>query len=156
MTRLRPPRSVAAEGPGEAGAGGGDGSGAGAAAPAGSPGATDVPPDGRLRRRRLAGPAARSGLATEGGGATIAGVSGTGPLVCAPGRRLPRRLRGAAAAAGSWGRCSLATTCRLTLAPTSPSAHRVPSAVWRSTRHTTIEVGAPPTGGRFCVSVQRA
>jgi hypothetical protein len=86
----------------------------------------------------------------------MAGVWGTGPLAGAPGRRLPRRLRGEVAAGSSGGWTSFATTWRLTLAPTSPSAHRAPSAVWRSTRHTTIEVDAPPTGGRFWVSVQRA
>jgi hypothetical protein len=90
----------------------------------------------------------------------MAGVSGRGPLDPAGRRR--RRLRGAAAtapelAAGSAGRSrSFAPARRLTLAPTSPSAHRVPSAVWTSTLQTTIEVGALPTGGRFWVSVQRA
>jgi hypothetical protein len=160
MTPLRPPRSAAADGAGEGG--GGAGSVGGAEIPAGSPAGADDAPEGRLRRLRLAGPAARSGLATVAGRAARAGVSGTGPLAAGAGLRLPLRRRGAvpaaaaAVAAGSWGRRSLTAICRLTLAPTSPSAHRAPSAVWRSTRHTTIEVGAPPTGGRFWVSVQRA
>src|SRR6266851_6942714 len=155
MTPLRPPGLAAEEGPGDAGAPAA-GSGGGAGLPAGSPCGAEPPPDGRLRRLRLVVPAARSGLAAEAGGAAITGVSGTGPLAVL-GRRLPRLRRGAAPAAmGSCRRCSLATTWRLTLAPTSPSAHRAPSAVCRSTRHTTIEFGAPPTGGRFWVSVQRA
>jgi hypothetical protein len=159
MTPLRPPRSGAGEGPDEAEGGTGAGSGEGAGLPAGSPWGAELAPDGRRLRLRLVAPTARSGLANEAGGAAIAGVSGKGPLTAGAGRRLPRRLRGAtpgAAGTGSWRRRSLVATCRLTLAPTSPSAHRAPSAVWTSTRHTTIEVGAPPTGGRFWVSVQRA
>jgi len=161
MTRLRPPRSALGAGPGAAGAGGGAGAWVGAGFPAGSPGGgAEVPLEGRRRRLRRVVPAARSGLATGAGGAAMAGVSGRGPLTtAAAGRRLPRRLRGAdaAAAAGcSWAWRSLTTTWRLTLAPTSPSAHKAPSTVCRSTRHTTIDVGAPPTGGRFWVSVQRA
>lgn len=78
------------------------------------------------------------------------------PLV--RGRR--RRRRGAAAGwtAGVAATAS-APPClgsRLTLAPISPSAQSAPSAVWTSTRHTTIEEVAPATGGRFWVSVQRA
>ena len=45
---------------------------------------------------------------------------------------------------------------RLILAPISPSAQSAPSAVWTSTLQTTIEEGAPPTGGRFWVSIQWA
>ena len=45
---------------------------------------------------------------------------------------------------------------RTTLAPTSPSAQTVPSAIWTSTRQTAIAVRPPPTGARFCVSVHRA
>ena len=74
-------------------------------------------------------------------------------------RERRRRRRGAAAAAGApsltSGRAA-GVAARLTMAPTSPSAQSAPSAVWTSTRQTTIDEGAPPTGGRFCVSVQRA
>jgi hypothetical protein len=115
-------------------------------------------PDDRRRRRLLEGPLARSGLAAEAGGAATGGGSGS----CAPFAPRRRRLRrddvagtAAAGAAASWGRCRPSDP-RLTLAPTSPSAHSVPSTVWTSTRQTTIADGAPPTGGRFWVSVQRA
>jgi hypothetical protein len=160
MTPLRPPRSGAGEAFGDVGAEGAT-AGGGAWFPAGSPEEAGVPLEGRLRLlRRVVPPAARSGFAVEAGGAAMAGVSGTGlPMAAPPGRRRPRRLRGAAAVAAdgcSWGWRSLATTWRLTLAPTSPSAHRAPSMVCRSTRQTTIEVGSPATGGRFWVSVQRA
>jgi hypothetical protein len=114
-------------------------------------------PDDRRRRRRLEGPVTRSGLAAEAGGAATGGGSGRFPLE--PRRRRRRREDGACPPAGgatkSWGRCWPAL-CRLTLAPTSPSAQSAPSAVWTSTRQTTIADGAPPTGGRFWVSVQRA
>jgi len=53
-------------------------------------------------------------------------------------------------------RSRLSAAFRLTLAPTSPSAQSAPSAVWTSTLQTTIEDGAPPTGGRFWVSIQWA
>ena len=106
--------------------------------------------------------------AAGAGGAATAGFS-AGALPLPPGRlrRLLRRgagleaapaAGGAATALASGGLCLVATpvTCRLTVAPTSPSAHIAPSAVWRSTRHTTIEEEAPAAGGRFCVRVQRA
>jgi hypothetical protein len=166
MTPPSPPRSLAGAlgGTGAAGAAWDGGAGLPAASPSR---AAPVAPDGR-RRRRLRGapvPATLSGLTTgAAGAAAIAGVSAGWPFAPA-GRRL-RRLRGAAvapvaadpvAAGGSAARSrSLGARWRLTLAPTSPSAQSVPSAVWTSTRQTTIEVGAAPIGGRFCVSVQRA
>jgi hypothetical protein len=123
-----------------------------------------VEPDERLRRRLREGPAARSGFALDAGGAATAGGSGTAlpPLLR---DRRPRRLRvapaaaeaGCSAAAGAGtGRWRPATALRMTFAPISPSAHIAPSAVCTSTRQTTIEEGAPLTGGRFWVSVQRA
>src|SRR4030088_1867722 len=99
MTEPRPPEGLG--GAGWAGGGGATEAGGGAGFPAGSPEGVEDPLEGRLRRLRLAGPAARSGLATEAGGAAMAGVSGTGPLAARAGRRLPRRLLGAADAAGS-------------------------------------------------------
>src|ERR1700737_3655640 len=100
MTEPRPPEGLV--GAGWSGGGGETGAGGGAAFPAGSPGGVEEAPEGRLRRLRLAGPADRSGLATEARGAAMAGVSGTGPLAAAgAGRRLPRRLRGAVDATGS-------------------------------------------------------
>jgi hypothetical protein len=91
-------------------------------------------------------------LALDAGGAATAGGSGTAPL----GRDRLRRRLGAGAAAGSGTGTRAVATLRLTLAPTSPSAHSAPSAVWTSTRQTTIAEGAPLAGGRFWVSVQRA
>src|SRR5439155_24686996 len=76
--------------------------------------------------------------------------------------RRPMRRRGEATAADAAGeawsgaRWRIAEGLRFTLAPTSPSAHMAPSAVCTSTRQTTIEEAAPPMGGRFWVSVQRA
>ena len=52
--------------------------------------------------------------------------------------------------------CGAVPPLRLTVAPISPSAHSPPSTVCTSTLQTTTAEGAPPTGGRFCVSVQRA
>ncbi len=82
----------------------------------------------------------------------MAGGSGAVPLA----RERRRRLRGAGACAPSWTSGRAAGAARLTLAPTSPSAHSAPSMVWTSTRQTTIEEGAAGTGGLFWVSVQRA
>ncbi len=125
----------------------------------------EAPARGRRRRRRLAVlvfSAATMGATSTGGGPGSTGLAVTGD-------RRPRRLRDAGAAwapstvwagwAGwtgwaGWGRAAWAL--RRTLAPTSPSAHNAPSAVWTSTRQTTMAVGAPPTGGRFWVRVQRA
>jgi len=112
-------------------------------------------PDERRRRLLRAGPEARSGLALAAGGAAIAGGSGTAvPLA----RERLRRRRGVPDPAGAWSapRCCAAAASRLTLAPTSPSAHSAPSVVWTSTLQTTTADGAPPRGGRFCVSVHRA
>src|SRR5207249_2233861 len=120
--------------------------------------ARDADPDDRRRRRLRDGPAARSGLAAEAGGAATAGGSGSAAPLARD--RRPRRRLGAvtsaAAGACSTRPCRPAVRFRLTLAPISPSAHRAPSAVCTSTRQTTIDDGAPPTGGRFWVSVQRA
>jgi hypothetical protein len=125
---------------------------------------------GRRRRLRLAPPLDRSGVAE------VVGVDGVPGAAASPGGPAPsavalmpfaagvvrrlRRLRDADAA-GAAGSCPIAgagveTVWRVTLAPTSPSAHRAPSAVCTSTRQTTIAVATPPTGGRFWVSVQRA
>jgi hypothetical protein len=82
----------------------------------------------------------------------MAGGSGAVPLT----RERRRRRRGADAAAGSASRGCPGAAARFTLAPTSPSAQSAPSTVCTSTRQTTIEEGAPPTGGLFWVSVQRA
>ncbi|TMF43005.1 MAG: hypothetical protein E6I23_12230 [Chloroflexi bacterium] len=119
----------------------------------------ELPARGRRRRRRLAVlvfSAAAVGATSTGGGAGSTGFAVAGD-------RRPRRLRDAGAAwaasagwAGWTGWVRAAGALRRTLAPTSPSAHMAPSAVWTSTLHTTMAVGAPPTGGRFCVSVQRA
>ncbi len=119
-------------------------------------------PDGRLRRRRLEGPATRSGFAAGAGGAATAGGSGSvDPLD--PRRR--RRRRGGPAGPGGVGASTPASVpcafvrpaaSRLTFAPTSPSAQSAPSTVWTSTRQTTMAEVAPPTGGRFWVRVQRA
>jgi hypothetical protein len=104
---------------------------AGAGTTGASDGAAPFPP-GRLRRRLRRGPAADpAGVGVEATGVALPD--------CAAG------CRGATPPA--W---------RLTAAPTSPSAHIAPSAVWRSTRHTTIEEVAPAAGGRFWVKVQRA
>src|SRR5439155_25877051 len=109
-------------------------------------------------RRR--GPAAGPGLAGEAGGAAIGGGSGSAAPLARD--RRPRRRLGAVtsapagAGAGSTRPSRPAVRFRLTLAPISPSAHRAPSVVCTSMRQTTIEEGAPPTGGRFWVSVQRA
>jgi hypothetical protein len=94
-------------------------------------------------------------LAVEAGGAATGGGSGDDPL--ARGRRR-RRLGAPGLAGGSAAGRALSATAmpRLTFAPISPSAQSAPSWVCTSTRHTTIEDGAPPTGGRFWVSVQRA
>jgi hypothetical protein len=82
-----------------------------------------------------------------------------------PAGRRPRRRRDAGVVlegsaepdrAGSGPRGRAGWALRRTLAPTSPSAQSAPSAVCTSTRQTTIAVGAPPIGGRFWVSVQRA
>jgi len=102
----------------------------------------------RLLRRRLGAPVFSSGA---GFGATSTGLA-------AAGVRRPRRRRdvGAAWAISEGAAARAAWALRRTLAPTSPSAHNAPSAVWTSTRQTTMAVGAPPTGGRFWVSVQRA
>src|SRR5438105_6198966 len=51
-----------------------------------------VEPDGRRRRRRLDGPAARSGLALAAGGAATAGGSGSAGVVPLAGERRRRRL----------------------------------------------------------------
>src|SRR5258708_759599 len=60
-------------------------------------------------------------------------------------------------ATGRAGRAhALVAACLRTLAPTSPSAHSAPPAVWTSTRQTTIAVEEPPTGARVWVRVQRA
>ncbi len=114
-------------------------------------------PERRLRRRRD-GPEVRSGFAAAAGGAATGGGSGRTPPL-ARGRRLPRRLGAATPAAAGDAGLGSATgwrDLRLTLAPTSPSAQSAPSAEWTSTRQTTIEDGAPATGGRFWVRVQRA
>ncbi len=109
----------------------------------------------RLRLRLVADLSAGAalGAASTGGGGGAASAALTGA-----GERRPRRRRGAwpEAPAGSVASERAAWALRRTLAPTSPSAHRAPSAVWTSTRQTTIAVGAPPTGGRFWVRVQRA
>jgi hypothetical protein len=173
MTRLsRPaegadPKALAATGAGAGGATS-DG-GAGAAGWPSRPGAELA--RGRRLRRRLAVPifsggpdvavATAVGAAwTGGGGEAAAAVAAA--AVAAAGRR-PRRRRegGAGVGAGPGGVASAvrgraACVLRRTLAPTSPSAHSAPSIVWTSTRQTTMAVGAPPTGGRFWVSVQRA
>jgi hypothetical protein len=96
-----------------------------------SAGALPFPP-GRLRRRLR-----------RGVGVDPAGAGDSAPAVVLP-----------ACAAG----CLVGgpVTWRLTVAPTSPSAHIAPSAVCRSTRHTTIDDVAPVAGGRFWVKVQRA
>ena len=117
--------------------------------------AGDVPDRGRRLRRRLAVPvfseAATLVAASTGGAGASATFGGAGD-------RRPRRLRDGGGAAGtpSAAACRAAWARRRTLAPTSPSAQSAPSAVWTSTRQTTMAVGAPPTGGRFWVSVHRA
>src|ERR1700681_4378135 len=162
MTPLKPPRSVA-----EAVAGGAAGAGADAVAevPIVSPSRVGAGPAGRRLLLRLGAPPALSGLVAAAGGAASGAGSGTG-LPVEVGRRLRRLRRGAAVpvvagapagAVDSWTRSrSRPARWRRTLAPTSPSAQSSPSAVSTSTRHTTIEFGAPPIGGRFWVSVQRA
>ena len=122
---------------------------------------------GLRRRRRLAVPVVRSGVAgfraaasatasTTGAGPSTAGLV---PALEGVALRL-RRLRDVVDVGDAAGSllvvAVVATAWRVTLAPTSPSAHMVPSARCTSTRQTTIEVGAPPIGGRFWVSVQRA
>jgi hypothetical protein len=179
MTRLSVPVPFGTAGSGVA-AGAGLGGAAGAGAP--SPPSRGWAPaaGGRRRLRRLDCEARSDGLPTAaGGGATGAG-SETTPL---PAGRLRRLLRlraadgwpvsaasgafGREAAVGSgaggawrpaagWASCRPAAGWRQTLAPTSPSAHSAPSAVWTSTRHTTIDDVAPAEGGRFWVKVQRA
>jgi len=163
MTRLsRPaggtdPGALAASGAG----GGGGASGAGAGAAGTPPFCPPAVPDrGRRLRRRLAVPVlSATGFAAASTGAGATGSAG----VAVAGERRPRRRRDAGAGVGlgpagvlSALRGRAPCAFRLTLAPTSPSAHRAPSAVWTSTRQTTMAVGAPPTGGRFWVSVQRA
>ncbi len=163
MTLLKPPRSVGADDAWVA-AGRGAGSDAGVEVPAGSPSCDAAAPEGRRRRLLLGAPDVLSGFAAETGEAAAGGGSGSGPLAPAGRRRLRRRGDAAPAAeaeaaeaAGSWGRSrSREARWRLTLAPTSPSAQSSPSAVMTSTRHTTMEFGAAPIGGRFWVSVQRA
>jgi hypothetical protein len=98
----------------------------------------------------------------------MAGVSGGPPLPGAlplPAGRRRRRRRGAPVVAEplagvSAPRCltgwAADPALRLTVAPTSPSAQSAPSALWTSTRQTTIAAVAPAAGGRFCVRVQRA
>jgi len=106
------------------------------------------------RRRRLRVPAGRSAwTAGWGAGGACGGCSVPVPRV-----RLRRRREGAAAAAAPASVCGgrAGAAARNTLAPTSPSAQSAPSVVCTSTRHTAIEVLAPPTGARFWVSVQRA
>jgi hypothetical protein len=112
-------------------------------------------PDGRRRRRRRDAPPVFSGLAAAAGGAATGGGSGrAGAGVSARPRRPRLRLPDGCACSTPTG--LPATTLLFTFAPISPSAHSAPSVVWTSTRQTTIEDGAPPTGGRFWVSVQRA
>src|SRR5437773_2533199 len=158
---MTPPRPLRFARPGLAGC---DGGVAGGAAVSGTwlargscSSSRAVEPDERRRRRRRAGPEARSGLALAAGGAATAGGSGTAAAPFERERRL--RRRGAAAALGvpvSVARCGAGVAPRLTLAPTSPSAHMAPSTVWTSTLQTTTDDAAPPRGGRFWVSVQRA
>jgi hypothetical protein len=168
MTRLRrpaegaDPKALAATG---AGAGGtASAGGAGTAGWPSRPGAELA--RGRRLRRRLAVPIFSGGpdvaVATAVGAASTGGGGEAAAAVAAAGRR-PRRRRegGAGVGAGPGGVASAVrgrTACvlRRMLAPTSPSAHSAPSIVWTSTRQTTMAVCAPPTGGRFWVSVQRA
>jgi hypothetical protein len=124
-------------------------------------------PAGRRLRLRLAPVLERSGVAAFAG-ATTASTSATGAAPSAPdlvpaaaGVDLRLRRRREVEVAGTTGSLGAAaapvvTALRMTLAPTSPSAQRAPSAVCTSTRQTTMAVVTFPTGGRFCVSVQRA
>ena len=146
-------------------AGGGGGASAGAAGPGVSPFRAADEPAGRRRRRRLAPPLDRSVVAGLAGTSATGSTTGAAPsapaLVAALAgvarRRRRRRDVVGPGWAGSWTAGSAAGIAwRMTLAPTSPSAHSSPSAVWTSTRQTTIAVVTGPTGGRFWVRVQRA
>ena len=108
-------------------------------------------PAGRRRRRRprdgglSAWPA--SVVATTGVGSTS--ITGFGATVAPDGRR--RRLRdrvGAVSAVPAAERGTL-MSLRRTLAPTSPSAHSVPSPLNTSTRQTTVPTVEAGKGGRF-------
>src|SRR2546428_6161708 len=167
MTRLSRPAGATDTGAlaatGAGGGGGASDAGTGVAAWPSRPGAELA--RGRRRRRRRAAPVFSAGpdvAVTESLGAASTGGGAEAAAGPAAGRR-PRRRRdaGAGLGAGAAGVPSVvqaraACALRRTLAPTSPSAHSAPSAVWMSTRQTTMAVGAPPTGGRFWVSVQRA
>ena len=153
MTRLSAPDG----GPAVAAATGSGGGGSGAELPAGAgPLPPELEPARDLRRRRRLGVLVFSAGTAFRAASTITGAASAGGDP-AGGRRL-RRLRGAEAGtlAASGVAVRAAWAFRRTLAPTSPSAQSAPSAVWTSTRHTTIAVGAPPTGGRVWVSVHRA